>query len=71
VVITGANNQFCAGADITEFASGEPGPSLVDICAQMEESAKPIVAAIDGVALGGGLEVALGCHYRLVGNDFT
>eukprot|EP00913_Durusdinium_trenchii_P005740 g5354.t1 len=65
VVLTGAHGVFCGGADISEFATGVEGPMLGEVIAAMEASEKPVVAAIDGVALGGGYEVALGCHYRL------
>lgn len=65
VVVTGANGAFCAGADISEFASGMAGPPLPVVIARMEASDKPVVAAIDGVSLGGGCEVALGCHWRI------
>jgi 3-hydroxyacyl-CoA dehydrogenase len=56
---------FIAGADITEFATGMGEPGLVPVIDTMESADKPIVAAIHGTALGGGLEVALGCHYRI------
>ncbi|MDF1831099.1 MAG: enoyl-CoA hydratase-related protein, partial [Porticoccaceae bacterium] len=56
---------FIAGADITEFAKGMGEPGLVPVIGNMETASKPIVAAIHGTALGGGLEVALGCHYRV------
>jgi len=65
IVVTGAGNAFCAGADISEFSSGMEGPPLPVVIGVMEKSDKPVVAAIDGVALGGGCEVALGCHYRI------
>ncbi|XP_043931819.1 peroxisomal bifunctional enzyme isoform X1 [Protopterus annectens] len=67
VVLCGANGKFCAGAEISEFNSDPTRrlPMLVDIINLMEKSDKPVVAAIEGVALGGGLEVALGCHYRI------
>ena len=65
VVITGNGRAFSAGADITEFATGRVEPFLFDVINQIEASAKPVVAAINGLALGGGLEVALGCHYRV------
>ncbi len=56
---------FIAGADIREFGKPLAAPSLVPVIDTMEASDKPIVAAIHGTALGGGLEVALGCHYRV------
>eukprot|EP00931_Biecheleriopsis_adriatica_P005077 TRINITY_DN10663_c0_g1_i1.p1 TRINITY_DN10663_c0_g1~~TRINITY_DN10663_c0_g1_i1.p1 ORF type:complete len:685 (+),score=165.52 TRINITY_DN10663_c0_g1_i1:162-2216(+) len=65
IVVTGAHKAFCAGADISEFASGMEGPPLPVVIAAMEASEKPVVAAIDGVSLGGGCEVALGCHWRV------
>ncbi len=67
IVLIGANGTFCAGADIREFNKPEMGavPTLWNLIAAMEASPKPVVAAIDGTALGGGLELALGCHYRV------
>mmetsp|Transcript_56095 Transcript_56095/g.159093 ORF Transcript_56095/g.159093 Transcript_56095/m.159093 type:complete len:705 (-) Transcript_56095:185-2299(-) len=65
IVITGAHGAFCAGADISEFATGMQGPPLPVVITQVEASTKPVVAAIDGVVLGGGCEVALGCHFRV------
>ncbi len=56
---------FIAGADIREFGKPLAEPSLVPVIDAMEAADKPIVAAIHGTALGGGLEVALGCHYRV------
>jgi len=56
---------FMAGADITEFGKPPLSPSLHDVINALENSAKPIVAALHGTALGGGLEVALACHYRV------
>ncbi len=64
-VIHGAGRLFIGGADISEFGRPIRDPALPDVIAAIEDSAKPIVAAIHGTALGGGLEVALGCHYRL------
>lgn len=67
LVIAGAGNMFCAGADIREFGKPEPAdaPKLPPTLDAMEAGTKPVVAAIHGVALGGGAEVALSCHYRV------
>jgi 3-hydroxyacyl-CoA dehydrogenase len=65
VVIICAGRTFFAGADITEFGKPFQPPSLHDILDLIEASPKPIVAAIHGTALGGGLETALTCHYRI------
>jgi len=56
---------FIAGADIREFGKPMQEPGLADVVRFIEDSDKPVVAAIHGTALGGGLEVALGCHYRV------
>ena len=66
-VIAGAGRMFCAGADISEFGKPQPkdAPALPPVLDQMEAGEKPVVAAIHGVALGGGGEVALACHYRV------
>ena len=56
---------FIAGADITEFGQAPKGPSLFDVLDMIENSPKPVISAIHGTALGGGLEVALTCHYRI------
>jgi 3-hydroxyacyl-CoA dehydrogenase len=65
VILACRGRTFIAGADITEFGEGPQEPDLGAVIAAYEMSPKPIVAAIHGTALGGGLEVALGCHYRV------
>jgi 3-hydroxyacyl-CoA dehydrogenase len=64
IVLICVGRTFIAGADIREFGRPIVPPHLPDVIAQIEASAKPVVAAMHGTALGGGLEVALGCHYR-------
>ena len=65
VVIVCAGRTFIAGADITEFGKPPQAPSLHDVLDRIESSSKPVVAAVHGTALGGGLEVTLACHYRV------
>ncbi|GGW52058.1 3-hydroxyacyl-CoA dehydrogenase NAD-binding domain-containing protein [Streptomyces xantholiticus] len=67
VVLTGREGSFSAGADISEFGTARTtaAPSLGDVIAALENAGKPVVAAIDGTCLGGGLELALGAHYRV------
>src|SRR5205085_327466 len=65
IVLTCGGRTFIAGADITEFGKPPKPPGLQEVLVAMENSPKPIVAAIHGTALGGGLEVALACHYRV------
>jgi 3-hydroxyacyl-CoA dehydrogenase len=65
VVLTGSERAFSGGADITEFGKPPQEPSLRAVIALIEGMGKPVVAAIRGVALGGGLELALGCHWRV------
>ncbi|WP_239807072.1 3-hydroxyacyl-CoA dehydrogenase NAD-binding domain-containing protein [Croceicoccus hydrothermalis] len=65
VVIRCDGRTFHAGADITEFGKPPVEPGLPTVVDTIESCTKPVVAAIHGTALGGGLEVALGCHYRI------
>jgi 3-hydroxyacyl-CoA dehydrogenase len=65
IVLICEGRTFIAGADITEFGGAARGPSLFDVQAMMETAPKPVIAAIHGTALGGGLEVALVAHYRI------
>lgn len=68
IVITGTDRLFSAGADIREFGSTNAfrQPILPDVIAAVEQSTKPVVAGIVGTCLGAGLELAMGCHYRVV-----
>jgi 3-hydroxyacyl-CoA dehydrogenase len=66
VVIAGAGKHFSAGADIREFANLQTsGPGFAEIIDLIERAEKPVVAALQGSVLGGGLEVAMGCHARV------
>jgi 3-hydroxyacyl-CoA dehydrogenase len=65
VVLICAGRTFFAGADITEFGKPPKGIPLGELVTLIEDMPKPVVAAIHGTALGGGLEMALGCHYRV------
>jgi 3-hydroxyacyl-CoA dehydrogenase len=71
IIVHGANGLFCAGADISEF--GLPGsfaaPSLPDLLLRLTQIDKPLIASIDRFALGGGLELALACGYRISAAD--
>lgn len=67
IVITGAGKVFSGGADIKEFGTPKAvqEPNLLSVILAIENSSKPVVAAIHSVCMGGGLELALGCHYRI------
>jgi 3-hydroxyacyl-CoA dehydrogenase len=65
IVLICEGKTFIAGADITEFGKPPQAPSLLDVENSIENSSKPVIAALHGTALGGGLEVALCCHYRV------
>ena len=67
IVITGAGKAFSGGADIREFTSAKATlePNLLSVIAALEASTKPVIAAVHSVCMGGGLELALGCHYRV------
>lgn len=69
IVLTCAGQTFIAGADIAEFGKPAKPPAWEEIMAVIENSPKPIVAAIHGTALGGGLELALACHFRAATRD--
>lgn len=76
IILTGSGRFFVAGADIKEFVSSfgqqEKALKMAEagqaICNEIEEMKKPVIAAINGPALGGGLELALGCHFRIASN---
>ncbi|MEC9368717.1 MAG: 3-hydroxyacyl-CoA dehydrogenase NAD-binding domain-containing protein [Pseudomonadota bacterium] len=65
VVLLGRGRGFCGGADIREFGSPRKEPVLTHLINAIEAMDKPVVAAIHGIAAGGGCEVPLGCHYRV------
>jgi len=67
IVLTGGGKAFSGGADIKEFGSPKAlaEPNLLSVILAVENSSKPVVAAVHSVCMGGGLELALGCHYRI------
>ena len=67
IVLIGAGRTFPAGADIREFDQPARDPHLIVIVDRFDTIEKPIIAAVHGTALGGGLELALGCHFRVAG----
>jgi 3-hydroxyacyl-CoA dehydrogenase len=69
IVLACAGRTFIAGADITEFGKPPQSPSLNEVIAEIENCGKPVIAAIHGTALGGGLEITLGCHFRVATKD--
>jgi 3-hydroxyacyl-CoA dehydrogenase len=71
IVLTGTARAFSAGADVTEFGTpkGAREPNLRVVIGMLENNAKPVIGAIAGQCLGGGLELALGCHFRVAAPD--
>jgi len=69
IVLCSAGASFCAGADIREFEAAPQPPHLTDVIQRFEDAPKWVVAALQGSVLGGGCELAAGCHYRVAARD--
>jgi len=69
IVLTGAGKTFIAGADLAEFAETGKGPNIHDLLVALENGPKPSVVALHGTALGGGVEIAMACNYRVAVAD--
>ncbi len=69
IILMGADRTFSAGADISEFGKSSLEPALPMVCQTIESTTKPVIAAITGVALGGGFELAMASHYRMATNS--
>ena len=69
IVISGMGRTFASGADLRDLDVPEAAPGLAEVCALIEGSAKPVVAALHGAVLGGGLELALAAHWRVATMD--
>ena len=71
VILIGANGVFCAGADIRQMNTPKywTSPRTIELAAQIDTMSKPVVALMSGIAMGGGLELSLGCHHRIAMHD--
>src|ERR1043165_2368850 len=65
IILTGAGRTFVAGADITEFGKPPQPPGLMEVITILDDVKKPTIAAVHGTPLGGGLELTMGCHFRV------
>lgn len=69
IVLLGAGAEFSAGRDYSELGKALAHPNLAELCVAVEAAGKPVVAGLSGVVMGGGLELAWACHYRVALND--